>query len=564
MKTTLPFLIAVLLMSAVLIACSGADATATPAPTVTPRSPTPVVSIPLPTNTPAPSPTNTPTAIPTVTPTGTAIPVVETVRDESGLKELPYVPEYTLPVLTNSPAEHTNEEIARSAEAVLNSHLAEAMEQPQPDYEAMAAGYASACIPDSDALGELADDYRFIVRVTSSKVAAYLVNGVQRIDGSRAWISVLPYFIKGNPGHGPLHWLSIFENGQWRIAWCMQEPDGDLVPPDETGETLRVYYLGEQVQVEPTSERPFAVTVLGSPEVVSETLVTLPIRYTSITHRFIVDPFSRRWKQERDLATLALPHESGRVELWTSTVCEGSSATGQAMLIRGGWVDTQMCFEPAGADKYAILNDDLWERPLSWLELPIDHWYNHNSKNVQPLVVDLTTSVTPARPARFENGLPLDPVPMPNYGLLRINRRETAVQQPVSIGDTISFSGGRSGEEYAYTILSPLEVVEDSKVRIRIRVESRKNAVYISPAQLTLTGSADSTGRLTGLWWRPENRSMDHPFPEGFRAQLLERGASIEAYVYFLVREGHLAAPETLPSILWVNDVPVYLTNEDA
>ena len=64
-------------------------------------------------------------------------------------------PNDTLPVLSNSPAEYTSEEIARiegspesipcrgdeRARATYSSHCL-------PDYEAMAAGYASACTPD--------------------------------------------------------------------------------------------------------------------------------------------------------------------------------------------------------------------------------------------------------------------------------------------------------------------------------------------------------------------------------------------------------------------------------
>ena len=492
--------------------------------------------------------------------------MVEAARDESGLKELPYVPEFTLPVLSNSPAEHTHEEIARSTEAVLNLFLAGVMKQSQPDYEAMAAAYASACTPESEQLENISHAYRFNARVTSTKVGAFLANGVQRIDESRAWgVATLPYSAKRSryPESSPL--LIIFENGQWRNARCMQEPNGDLAPPEEIGETLRLYYLGEQVQVEPTSERPFAVTVLGSLEVVSETLVRLPIRYTSIIRRFLVDPRRRRWNQEPDLATLALPLDGGRVELWTSTGCEGSQNTGKVILIRGGWIDSYMCFESAGADKYSALNDDPWERPSSWLELPIDDWNGLYSRILQPLVVDLTASVTPARPVRFENGLPLDPVPMPNYGLLRINRCETEVQHPVSIGDTIEFSeywcGGRG--YYAYTILSPLEIYDESTVRLRIRVESiSANSVGVGGSHLDLRGIADDAGRLPNPRWRPEFASMDPPFLDGFTTQVLRWGESIEAYAYFLVREGHMATTETLPPILWIKDVPVHLTDD--
>ena len=64
--------------------------------------------------------------------------MVEKAPDEPELLKLPHVPDYPLPALTNNPAEHTLEQIARSDEALTLELWRALLAQPEPDLQAAA------------------------------------------------------------------------------------------------------------------------------------------------------------------------------------------------------------------------------------------------------------------------------------------------------------------------------------------------------------------------------------------------------------------------------------------
>ena len=100
------------------------------------------------------------------------------------------------------------------------------------------------------------------------------VTGIQRLDDKQVWIELTisaPSF--GQVAQPPIAIIILyaFEDNRWRVAECRQEPNGDLVPPDDTDNILRVSYIGETVQVQGDYEdAPYAVTVLAEPEIVDE------------------------------------------------------------------------------------------------------------------------------------------------------------------------------------------------------------------------------------------------------------------------------------------------------
>ena len=133
------------------------------------------------------------------------------------------MPDFPLPILSNSPAEHTNEKIARSAEAVLNSLFRAMFSQPEPDVDAINAAFVAECqsVPD-DVLAEIGAGFAEFRDgfAGEAETMAYSVDGVERTDDDEVWVTV-SLIVDGTLVIGTELFLHAFEDGQWRHVECI-------------------------------------------------------------------------------------------------------------------------------------------------------------------------------------------------------------------------------------------------------------------------------------------------------------------------------------------------------
>ena len=550
MKTTLPFLIAVLLISAVLIACSEDDPTATPAPTITPTA--------------APTSTSTaiPTIMPTTRPTSTAIPMVEEAPDEPELLELPHVPDYPLPALTNNPAEHTLEQIARSDEALTLELWRALLAQPEPDLQAAAFHAHSEC--QSNMQADLTEES--VLEIRSSFDSAfdlidYVVTGVARIDDTQAWVKGHLFF-DGYPRFEIAPGLLAFENGQWRDAACRQWPDGELIAAYEIEDILRVSYIGETVQHQYlVQDPPYAITVLGEPEIIDETTLRVPTRFTSVVERWDYKPYLYLTS-----AYLVLPDANGSKQVWEWTLCGRESVTISVTLVKGGWLDGFLCFRPEDNLSYQYEWDEERGRPDSWLRLI----YYGGESDSHPLLIDLTQSAEFADPVRFEGGVSDGPVKEIDPRVYHIHWLEEEAWPNGTIGDPIAVSDSGEMLRFEVTVLSEPEVYNSTTVRFRIAFTySYPDTLDIHLPSFELTGPPDEQGRLREIWSSLTEDESGSPLPDGFHDITLADDESHEGWAYFTAPEGITVTDGSLPTILWLQAfagafVRVDLTDQDA
>lgn len=133
--------------------------------------------------------------------------------------DLPVVREVPFPTLSNDPATHTDEEIASSAEAIINAFWRGMFAVPDPDLEAMAETITIEC---RDSVMEMItpdlDNLRWAYAY-EGETAWSEVTGVQRVDDTSALVEAL-FSLDDVPLIEMVPALHVFEDGQWRQAEC--------------------------------------------------------------------------------------------------------------------------------------------------------------------------------------------------------------------------------------------------------------------------------------------------------------------------------------------------------
>ena len=462
------------------------------------------------------------------------------------------------PQLSGTPAEHSDELIARSAEASLTARIAAEFSVPHPDLGALRALGAAECQSLADEeLADLASHARSTVgRVSYS--FRYHANAVQRVDENRAWVDAVE-IADGTPRESPAPLLFTFWKGQWRMADCPDARREWPAAPETVPEVLRVGLAGEPMQVQQRwNEAPYAVTVLGQPEQVNELMIRLPVRYTSIVGKWSYASATRV------PARLALTAANGEQSHWEGGgVCPGEPAPiGQ--YVKGGWVETHICFFRVHEPESEPVGDINW--PESWIEFDAD-WLGSNLVE-RPVVIDLTqhTPITP--PVRFENGRPIDPV-------LGIDERLRYISWPIpdevplrGFGDPVVVWGSSYWNSRETAALSGVEAFSPDMVRLRASITNE--GLLFGTADRTgvvLTGFPDENGRIRDVWQAVYEDESDSALPDSFAGVDIERGESHEAYMYFRAPEGFIVPTDPMDAILWVPDIngdytPIYLDIE--
>ncbi len=458
------------------------------------------------------------------------------------------------PQLTGTPAEHSDELIARSAEASLTARIAAELAVPHPDLGALRALGAAECQSLADEeLADLASHARSTIgRVSYS--FRYHVNAVQRIDENRAWVSTIE-IADGRPREQAPPLLFTFWKGQWRMADCPNARRAWPTPPETVPEILRVGLAGEPVQIQYRYfEAPYAVTVLGEPQQAGEGMLRLPVRYTSIVGKWSYE--SATFVPTR----MGFSDTNGELSFWKGVDCP-QDAERDGHFAKGGWIDTHICFAPAETPE--VQWEDGLQRPDSWIEFNVD-WLG-GSPLERPVYIDLTQQAALAPPARFENGLPTGPVD-------GIDERLGFISWPIpdevplrEYGDPVVVWGAYYSNSRETAALSGVEAFSPDMVRLRASITNK--GLLFGTADRTgvvLTGFPDENGRIHDVWRAVYEDESGSALPDSFAGVDIERGESHEAYLYFRAPDGVTVPSDSMDAILWVPDIngdytPIYL-----
>ena len=475
-------------------------------------------------------------------------------EDAAGEDTFPTLSKPRFPELRDTPAEHSNELIARSAEASLTARVSIELAVPHPDLAAMRAIGDASCqsVVDEDLARMASETRKTLTNVSYS--FRYHVNAVERIDANRAWVSALKV-VDGDLRDPTPPTLFTYWKGRWRMADCPEARRDWPEAPETVPEILRVGLAGEPAQVQGGyREAPYAVTILGQPEQVNELMLRLPVRYASIVGKWSFDSATQV------PARLALLEVGGSRSYWAGGECPGEHArTGQ--YVRGGWVDSHICFSPAVEPESEPVGNIGW--PESWIEFDVD-WLGGDQLE-RPVVIDLTQRTPIAPPARFENGQPIDPVD-------GIDERLRFIRWPISddvplrgYGDPVVVWGAYYWNSRETAALSGVEVFSSTIVRFRASITNK--GLLFGTADRTgvvLTAFPDQNGRIPGVWSAIYEDDTGAPLADSFVGVDIERDESHEAYMYFRAPESSIAPTDGMPAILWVPDIngdytPIYL-----
>ena len=269
---------------------------------------------------------------------------------EVAVQETP-TPTHRPIVLGDNPADHTDEEIARSVEWVGNDSWEAALEEPEPDIDRMRAISVTACqIETDEELIEAADATRQQLEDLDATRIWIEVQGIERVDDSRAWFVGTIYFDDFSFELGAPS-LVIFEDGQWRDGECLIESDPALQRPTEIEPDQRVSYIGEPIRLQyDWEEQPYELTVLGAPEVMDDMTVRLPVRIMAITDTLDLTyvTYSGWLKTEADA--------EGNVIEWSVDPCE-EGVFEDLTLVKGDSHETLLCFRGIGYDQERTVPD---------------------------------------------------------------------------------------------------------------------------------------------------------------------------------------------------------------
>ena len=423
-----------------------------------------------------------------------AIPQPTATGSRSTSPSLTPIPISPVFVPTGDPADHTDEQIARSVEDVTNTAWRALLSDP-PHLNSARGLSVEACQDQTDE--ELIEFSGAMRSQFGDSTIKTIVLAVERVDDTRAWTS----------GHVEMDGIIIaevtpslvaFEDGQWRDADCLPERDTSLKRPDQIDSDTRKPYIGEPIEMQHDwEEPPYELTVLGSPEVIDDDTARLPVRVTAITDVLHVeDVFFSGW-----LST-GLDTDENVVEWWSAYECE-DNVFEPVTLVLGGSQEGFVCF---AFDDYSEgrPTDD---RPF----LLFESFYGDDLVSV-----DLTQDVPPPERETFRPDTLWGSVPQ------------------AMIGDTVETTYCSGDSWLELTALSRPEPFSGSDAfRVRAQIEvTAEGETDLGYLPVNLATAPDLHGRIH-LWEISWENSDGSPFPNSFEDVVLENGETHEGYIYF-------------------------------
>ena len=288
---------------------------------------------------------------------------------------------------------------------------------------------------------------------------------------------------------------------------------------------------------------PYAITVLGEPEIIDETTLRVPTRFTSVVERWLFESYYLTF------AYLALPDGQGGMQVWQQETCEYENTSESVELVKGGWFDGYICFVPED-DEYGQYEwGETPTRPDSWLE----YSYYSEESDPKPLVIDLTRTVEAVEPVRFDNGVPNGPVQGIDPRVTHIEWWEEEAWPSGGIDDPVTVSDYLGIPEFEVTVLSEPEIYDSTTVRLRFNLKSIfLDELDIHRPWFELTTAPDAQGRLGERRWTTTEDESGSPLPDSFHDVTLTYNESHEGWAYFTAPEGETVSEDDLPTIFWI------------
>lgn len=409
---------------------------------------------------------------------------------------LPPIASSTVFVTEGDPGDHTDEQIARSVEAVTIAAWRALLADPPLDMKAIRGLSVQSCQEQTDE--ELIEFAKTMRSQIGDSEIENVVQAVERIDRTRAWTS----------GHVEMDGiifsevtptLVAFEDGQWRDADCLTDKDTSLKRPDHIDSDVRVSYIGEPVDMQHDwEEPPYELIVLAPPEMIDDDTARLAVRVTAITDVLNVeDVYFLGW-----LST-GFDADGNAVEWWAAYECE-SDAFEPATLAMGGSQEGFVCFAfDEFSDSESHPSDD---RPFVLFQ---------SIRGEDLVTVDLTQEVLPPERVTFK--------PDAQWG-----------STPDLIGETVDATYCSGDHWVEVTALSrPEPVVDADTVRVRAQIratgEGEIELGYL-PVNLATAPSEFGQIHLWEVFWETADGSR---LPDSFADVVLENGETHEAFIYF-------------------------------
>lgn len=359
----------------------------------------------------------------------------------------------------------------------------------------------------------------------------------------------------------------LFEDGGWNFV-------GTLDDERAIKQDTRVA-IGEPIQLQTSwKEPPFAVTILGLPEVADQHTVRVPARITSILPRWSYSDIGGRFSAMLYAASGVdedpIPWDNIGVDFrqYPDSLDEGHESN--LVLVKGGSHEGFIYFQ---ADSYR--DQSVPDEPF--VEL---HYLDETE---QMLVVDLTRSRPVPERLRFADGRigtlwdapPVSGVEPRLASAGSSWRSEIVGTVPTAkIGDVVTADDwpDERGNDvrkpwYALTVLEPPTVFDESSLRLRLRITARDEiTVDCRHMDFQLSSSPDSYGRLRHLWESERLWEVGPERPDSFADVKLEQGQTHEAFVYFSAPEGHDTSDVESLTLLWYGmrtfEMPIFLNDD--
>ena len=296
---------------------------------------------------------------------------------------------------------------------------------------------------------------------------------------------------------------------------------------------------------------PFAITILGRPEIVDTITVRLPIRVTAVTFRWtFADEYAPHY------IGFLLTDPDGEGDTWWPSMSGGVNVFQQfedTILAMGGSREGFIYFEA---------DDDTVDKSVPDQPFALFEYFNDEADCF--VQIDLTRSAPIWEPIRFEEGARSGDVPVEGiserlaaFGIKWVRGDGIPTKR---VGDTVTVTNARGDPWADLTVLGQLEMTGQATARILLRIASRMDEeLRLDALGLELSSAPDASGRITRVWEQTSFGDYSAALVDSSSNATLSPGEAREAYMYFRAPI-HEEASSTYPLVTlwyWYNSYPL-------
>lgn len=314
---------------------------------------------------------------------------------------------------------------------------------------------------------------------------------------------------------------------------------GSFQAEDHEAENKTYVAIGEPVQLQGSwKEPPYAVTVLGRPELKDDDSARIPIRVTALTALWRIDD---QFSLPGYLTTRNTDQHSESA-VWESM----SSSISSLPLVKGG-----------AHEGFAVFKLDSDKSSSDGLI----NFLNYFDETGEVIEVNLSRSSPPSELTRFQDGYlgtlwddpPVDEIEDRLAGSQWEEWWKAVAPPPVvGIGDAVLVKTPDKNSQpwFDLTALGTPEAFNECTLRIRLRIASRIDDLRVSRLEFLLSTCPDEYGRIHHLW----EDDLGADMPDSFGDVALNKGQTHEGFAYFTAPDSQLPPPAEAFSILWYGE----------